>query len=200
MELIGLILGVVGIAISLAVAYWEHQKAKRAEARLEALAANLPETLLAGVRDALSSHNMANTNEQDRWSPPGNGTDQSPSLRSRYADLNGDGRDEVLIEVISGAHSSTLMVYGLDHWEFKKLAELHSTTMNGFDIQDSDGDGFLEVETVEIARRPDLPYVFGLRDRVTHKLVGDTFEEVGRVEGWDESDLKRISDEREANA
>ena len=190
MEIIGLILGILGILVTVAIAYWQHEKAKLAEARLESLAANLPGTLLAGVQQVLASQAPAGVAGDDGWVLPGNQTAQSPWLKTRYADLDGDGTDELLIEAISGAHSSVLLVYGMRSWEFEKLAELNSTTINGFDIQDFDNDGRLEVETVEIAGRLGLPYVFGLRDRVTHRLVGSTFQEIARVEGWDESDLE----------
>lgn len=190
-----LFLSILGIGISVVIAYWEHRKAKRAEAHLEALATKLPETLLSGVRKVLSDQALEGGANSDGWSLPGTKAEQSPWLRTRYADIDSDGTDELLIEVTAGAHSSALLVYAVKNWEFKKLAELNSTTMNGFDVQDSDGDGRLEVETVEVAKRPGLPHVFGLRDRVTHRLVGNKFEEVSRTEGWDQSDLDRISAE-----
>jgi type II secretory pathway pseudopilin PulG len=192
MELVGLILGILGIAVTIAIAYWQHKKAEIAEARLESLAAHLPGTLLDGVQQVLASQVAAGTDSDDGWVLPGSGSADSPWLKTRYADLNGDGTDELLIEAISGPHSSVLLVYGLRNWEFEKLAELHSTTINGFHLQRSDNDGRLEVETVEIAKPPGLPYVFGLRDKVTYRLVGNAFEEFARVEGWDETDLERI--------
>ena len=187
-----LVLSILGIALSLAVAYWEHRKAKRAEARLESLAETLPDKLLSGVRDALTQHALPAVAEADGWSTPGAKSDQSPWLRTRYADLDGDGRDELLVEVTSGPHSTTLLVYQVKNWEFDKLAELHSSTINGFDIVDSPDSVGKRVETVEVAKRPELPYVYGLRDRVAYRLVGGTFEEVGRAEGWDDDDLERI--------
>jgi len=39
--------------VSLAIGFWEHQKAKLAKARLESLVGTLPETLLDGVRQVL---------------------------------------------------------------------------------------------------------------------------------------------------
>ena len=55
MEVVGLILGILGIAVTIAIAYWQHEKAKLAEARLDALAANLPGTLLAGGQEVLAN-------------------------------------------------------------------------------------------------------------------------------------------------
>ena len=186
-----LALSILGIAISLAIAWSEHRKAKRAEARLEALAANLPETLLKGVREVLAKVSATGDPASSEWAEPGTKADSSPWIRTKYADLDGDGTDELLVEVTSGPHSTTLLVYQLRDWNFSKLAELSSTTINGFDIQDSDGGGVLEVETIEVAKRPELPYAFGLRDRVTHRLIEGQFMEVARVEGWDDDDVQR---------
>jgi hypothetical protein len=82
----------------------------------------------------------------------------------------------------------------MKHWDFEKVAELHGSTVNGFAMVDSpDWDWVAKrVETVEVARRPELPYVFGLRNSVTYELAGNDFVEVARVEGWNEDDLARI--------
>ncbi len=57
-----LALGLLRMRVSLAIAYWEHRKAKRAEARLEHLAATLPVKLLSGVRYVLAQQGTAVTN------------------------------------------------------------------------------------------------------------------------------------------
>lgn len=193
-----LALGLLGMLVSLAIAYWEHRKAKRAEARLEHLATTLPVKLLSGVRDVLAQHAPPATADADGWSTPGASSDHSPWLRTRYADLDGDGRDELLVEVASGPHSTSLLVYQMKHWDFEKVAELHGSTISGFDIVDSPDRVAKGVETVEVARRPELPYVFGFRDRVTYELAGNAFVEVARVEGWNEDDLARMRSEIDA--
>ena len=43
---------------------------------------------------------------------------------------------------------------------------------------------------VEIAKVPDLPYVMGLRDRVSYKLTGAGFVEVKRIKGYSTNDLR----------
>lgn len=192
-----LALSILGIVISLAIAWTEHMKAKRAEARLEAIATTLPEKLLSGVRAALNDQ-FRQGSDDEGWSTPAKKTEKSPWLQTRYADLNADGQDELLISMPSGAHASILLVYGFASWEFEKIAELTSTTPHGFEIEDEDGDGKLRIATVEIAKRPELPYVFGLRDRVTYSLVNNEFVEVSRVEGWDDADLERITLEQNA--
>jgi hypothetical protein len=180
---------IIGIVISIAIAIWEHHKAKLAEKHFENLVKTLPQTLINGVADAIKVNSDNNPNISE-WSIPGSKSEESPWIQTRFADINGDGTDELLVEMISGPHHNCLLVYGRVEWEFEKIAELYSTTGFGFNIVDLDNDGVLEVETIEIAERPNLPYVFGLRDRVIHKLIKNEFVEVGRIEGWDDSDVR----------
>ncbi len=194
MEILGIVLGVLSIAVTIAIAVWQHGKAKAAERHFEDVTKQLPQTLMDGITGVLQRP-PANQGSSREWSVPGERRDGSPWVQTRYADVNNDGHDELLVEVIAGPHSTALLVYGLVAWEFQKIAELYSSTVHGFDVVDSDSDGQLAVETIEVAKRPGLPYVCGLRDRVTHKLVDGTFVETGRVEGWDESDIERIKAE-----
>ncbi|MDO9053289.1 MAG: hypothetical protein Q7U37_05090 [Gallionella sp.] len=197
MDILGIILGVLGIAITVAIAVWQHSKAKSAERHFEELTKQLPQTLMNGITSVLQ-HPPENQGSSPEWSVPGGRREMSPWLQTRYADINNDGHDELLVEVSAGPHSTALLVYGLVAWEFQQIAELYSSTGCGFDVINSDNDGQLEVETVEVAERPGLPYVYGLRDRVTHKLVNGDFVETNRVEGWDESDIERVQSETDS--
>ncbi len=111
-------------------------------------------------------------------------------FQTSYADIDGDGEDELLVEMGTGAHGSILLVYGRQSWEFKKLGELFSTTMGGFEVSDVDGDGRVEIKAYEIARRPGLPYVAGLHDEVVHRFQNGAFVEVSRKECFTEGEMQ----------
>ncbi len=153
----------------------------------------LPGALIRGIGEVVrrAPDVYGSTGE---WATPGSLDGNSSWIQSRYADINNDGTDELLIEVISGPHSTALLVFKCEPWEFKQIAELYCTTGHGFDVTISD-EGKNQVETVEVSKRADLPYVMGFRDRVTYMLKDNQFVETGRVEGWDDADLRLVREE-----
>ncbi|MGE3348754.1 MAG: FG-GAP repeat domain-containing protein [Ramlibacter sp.] len=183
MELMGLALGLLGIFLSIAIAIWQHSKAKSAEQHLASVLSSLPEVLLEGIGKAITSRAQTGG---EKYVPD----DSHRMFRARYADVDGDGEDELLVEMNTGAYASVLLVYGLRSWEFKKIGELYSTVTGGFEIADFDGDGRLEVRTDEIAHRPGLPYVAGLRDEVVYRLQDGTFVELSRKECFSEEEMR----------
>jgi hypothetical protein len=191
MDLLGIALAVLGICVTVAIAIYQHRKAETAERKLESLKTTLPAELMSAINEALARQLSSTEAVRPTHDSSETGAADPSSPQTRYADIDGDGRDELLIEFLSGPHSTTLLVFNLKNWEFTKIAELQTTTPCGFDLVDYDDDGQIEVETVEIASFPDLPYVYGLRDRVTHKFLRGHFVEVKRVEGWDESDIEQ---------
>lgn len=177
-----LILSIAGIAISLLIAWWEYRRANKAEAMLEATFKQLPGQLVSDL-----SRLLQQPPEQQQG---------SSTLETRYADLNGDGKDELLVSFLSGPHNTALQVFGMkSHWEFGLLDELYSSTPTEFELEDIDGDGIPEISTVEVAQEPDLPYVMGLRDRVSYKLTSDGFAEVRRIKCYSPEDLEKAMQE-----
>jgi hypothetical protein len=174
-----LALSFVGILISLAIAAWEYRRAVKAEALLDRTFRELPSQLVADL-SRLVSPSVAS-------SQAGSNT----SLEVQHADLNGDGKPELLVTYLSGAHNTALQVYGSrSHWDFGLLAELESSTPTEFEVADVDNDGVPEITTVEVAREPGLPYVMGLRDRVSYKLTNSGFVEVQRRKCYSAEDLR----------
>lgn len=173
-------LSVVGIVLSLAIAAWEHHRASRAEALLATTFKDLPEKLVADLSRLIAPGGIGNTPGSD-----------DNSLIVQSEDLNGDGRKELLVSHLSGPHNTALQVFGMkSHWEFGLLGEIYSSTPTDFDLEDVDGDGVPEVSVIEIAKAPDLPYVMGLRDRVSYKLTTSGFVEVKRVKCYSPEDLR----------
>ena len=175
-----LALSVLGIIISLVIAGWEHHRANKAEAELAKAFRDLPEKLLGDFARLVGASVTEGKTDQ---------TDSS--LNIQHADLNGDGKPELLVSFLSGPHTTALQVFGMkSHWEFGLLGEIYGSTPTDFDLEDVNGDGVLEVSVVEISKTPDLPYVMGLRDRVSYKLYEEGFVEVKRVKCYTAEDLR----------
>jgi hypothetical protein len=95
------------------------------------------------------------------------------------ADINNDGRDELLVASPWGPHSSMLRVFGLSDDEpmsFGLLMELSSGTPAGFTVGDLDGDGAIEVATIQPSE--DHPYAVGIRDEVLYRWNGTELAEL----------------------
>ncbi len=181
--------GIVGILLSLAIAWWEHLKAKRAEHLLNESLNRLPGQLVGDIARLINRSTATEAGATEL-------RDGQNNLIVKYADLNGDGKDEMIVEYISGPHSAALQVFGQrNHWNFGLLAELQGNTPHEYDLEDVDGDGVPEVTLIEVARDSGLPYVMGLRDRVSYKLTDKGFVEVKRVKCYTEDDLKEIMSE-----
>jgi hypothetical protein len=175
-----LTLSVLGIAISLAIAAWEHYRATRAEARLAKTCQDLPAKLVADLSRLIGKTEKGETADA-----------MGSSLSIQNADLNGDGKLELLVSFLSGPHNTALQVFGMKSpWEFGLLGEIYGSTPTEFDLEDVDGDGLSEISVVEVAKTPDLPYVMGLRDRVSYKLTPSGFTEVKRVKCYSPDDLR----------
>ena len=114
----------------------------------------------------------------------------SPGLQVSLADLNGDGRDELLVQFPAGAHGSGLQVFGFRGLEFGLLAELGVGTPVGFRVQDYDNDGRLEVVTKETDWTVDLQYAYAPRERLYYRLRPEGFQEVARIKDYSADDLR----------
>ena len=182
-------LGIAGILLSLAIAWWERKKAKRAEHLLSESIKRLPEQLVNDIARLINSPSPTTTNVGDVQS----------NLIVKHADLNGDGKDEMIVEYLSGPHSTALQVFGQrGHWNFGLLGELIGNTPHEYDLEDVDGDGVPEITLIEVAQDTGLPYVMGLRDRASYKLTEKGFIEVKRVKCYTEDDLKQLMSEANA--
>jgi hypothetical protein len=184
--IIGIILGVIGIGVS----YWQYKRAEKAENNLHIVLHRLPSQLLSNVARFLQTpqsdiRGLYDLQESDR------------RLHTSFADLDGDGEDELLVQHPYGAHAAVLQVFGFRDGDFKLIDEITADTMAGFVAEDKDGDGKLEVVTHEVSRDADFPYVMGFRDEVWYRLENERFVEAKRINLYDSKDLKNARRDHE---
>lgn len=165
---------------AIAIAIWQYIEARKAKAELESVLELLPEQLVSSVKDYVTRF--------------GDGPDEISSsdfrLTAKYADLDGDGHDELLIQTPFGLHNSQMKVLGFRDWEFKLIAELEVMAPSDFEVRDIDGDGRLEVVAIDQADT-EFPYVCGFRDEVSYRLENDTFIEIARKPLYKPHELKQ---------
>lgn len=94
------------------------------------------------------------------------------------ADVTGDGEQELLVMHPAGVHASALKVYGWRGLEFTLLGEVGTTCPASFHVEDVDGDGRLEVATVDVPWGTDRPYVTAERVETIYRWNGTGFERV----------------------
>lgn len=179
--LIGLVLGGAGLllaAVGVALSIWGVAHARAADRRAE------DRDERAGQRTNAIGHQVTDiARALGLPNVPKEGVALDAAEARRWAlgvaDVNNDGRDELLVASPWGPHSSMLHVFGQrNEWpdSFGKLAELGSGTPAGFTIGDLDGDGRIELATIQ--PHGDEPYATGIRDEVLYRWDGDAFAEV----------------------
>jgi hypothetical protein len=164
-------LGIAGIAIGLAIAAWEYLRAKKAEAELTRVLQQLPGQLVENISRFISrpeSTNPSEAHSQDNYSS------------AQYFDIDNDGCDELIVQFPAGAHGSAIQIYGFKGNQIHLKAESWSGTPCGFEIDTSDPTYSPLLRSVEISDAADLPYVYGLRDVVWHRLENGELVEYKR--------------------
>ena len=74
-------------------------------------------------------------------------------------DVDEDGRQEVLVQYLVGAHGCELKILGRRSGRFEEIARLNSGTPAEFELGDFDGEGRLEIKTEETNWSTSLPFV-----------------------------------------
>ncbi len=179
---------VAGIIVSLAIALWEHLRARSAERKLESVLSEMPDRVASQVGMVVAKIQVPSEASEDS-----NGG--GDFIRVDYADVDGDGRKELLVQYPTGAHGNTLLVYGFrGHlgWELTLLDELGSGTPAPFEVRDFDNDGKLEVALSETDWSTDLPYYLAPRMKLLYRWNGKQFEQVGQIKDYTAEDLERL--------
>jgi hypothetical protein len=150
----------------------QYRKAKAAENKLNSTLSGLPNKIVAqlgGIIQTLPVHSRKET------TGPVNGVEMT---HIRYADVNNDSRNELLVEYPAGAHGIVLNVYGWKDHEFTLIGGLSSGTPEGFEVGDFDDDGRIEITSKETDWDTDLPYVSAPRMTVMYRWNGRDFEKL----------------------
>jgi hypothetical protein len=163
--LVALVIAVGGIALG-------ELRARRSSKRLNALPAELEERVLRMV----FPHQEPIVGEQH--------TDEHDAYAG-YADLNGDGRAELVIQHPAGVHGMALRVWGWDGFNFGEIAITGSGTPTNARIVDIDADGRLEVGVLETDWAAGRPYANAPSVEVFYRLEDGAFVEVARGRRWD---------------
>jgi hypothetical protein len=172
--LIGLVLTAIGVALTIWALGYARAADRRAEQR-DVRSGEQASAIGRRVTDIARALGIEGA--------PAEGVALDASVERRWAlgvaDINNDGHEELLVASPWGPHSSMLHVFGQrNEWpdSFGKLAELSSGTPSGFTIGDLDGDGQVEVATVQ--PHDDQPYASGVRDEVLYRWNGEEFVDV----------------------
>lgn len=181
-----LALGIPSIIVSIWIAVWQNRKAKRAQAQFEGELANLPERVSRTVRAVIEA---APSQSADSLTNP-----EWPSAID-YADVDNDGKTELLVQYLAGAHGNALQVFGWRDREFKKIAALGVGTPVPFEFGDFDGDGLTEIKGTETDWSVGLPYSMAPRVEVLYRWDGNKFREVSRKKGYTAEELRTLLDE-----
>jgi hypothetical protein len=170
-----LLLGITGILIALGIAWWQYREADRAKAALHAALDAIPAKIADTLRLLVASH------QKDPDTTDNHLNDALPSV-VEYADVDGDGKQELLVQYPAGAHGSALKIFGWKNGEFAEIARLGVGTPVGFEFGDFDGDGRVEIKTQETDWTAGLPYVNSPRLTLLLRWNGTDFAEVAREE------------------
>ena len=164
---LGVVLSIRGVRHARAADERAEQRDRRAGERTDAIGQQVTDIARAlGIPNVPSAGATLDSSEARRWA-------------MGVADVNNDGREELLVASPWGPHSSMLHVFGQrDAWpdSFGKLTEISSRTPAGFTVGDLDGDGSIEIATIQ--PHGDEPYAAGIRDEVLYRWDGQQFAEV----------------------
>lgn len=163
-------LGVVGILLALAIALWQSREAAGAKSELKAAIEHTPDNVAATLGAIVRAGNQ---DVKHQWQ-----THAGWPLNIEYADVDGDGHNELLVQYPAGAHGSNLKVFGWKHGQFTEIAWLGVGTPVDFEFGDFDGDGKIEIRTQETDWSADLCYAEAPRVLLTYRWNGTEFEEI----------------------
>jgi hypothetical protein len=168
--IVGIALGAASIGVSAGFGLAQLRLSRHTDERTEQLPKEVGDVVVQQLRVVLK-----------QFAERGDETAQASLdlVGVHYADINNDGDTELVVQHPYGAHSSALTVYGwIDKYShFGQLAELVTAPMNPFTVADVDGDGRLEVATVD-ADWERGAYVEGHRKEVLYRWDRDGFVQI----------------------
>jgi hypothetical protein len=106
-----------------------------------------------------------------------------------YVDVTNDGRPELLVLHPAGVHASILKIFGHrdEYRGFENLGEIFSGVAGGFEVGDFDGDGAVEIASLNanFDRDPGRGYANAILVANLHRWDGAGFEHVGEGAVYD---------------
>jgi hypothetical protein len=181
-------LGVPSIVISIWIAIWQNQKAKAAEHELQRVLATIPEEVGITVAKVLK---LQQKSEGEGAALHGLADPEWPSFM-QMVDLNNDGKSELIVQFLAGAHGNAMQVFGWRDHEFVEIASFGAGTPVPFEFGDFDNDGRIEVEVTETDWSVGLPYSVAPRVKVIYRLEKGKFVEVNRKKDYTEAELATL--------
>lgn len=171
------LLGLIGILITLLIALWQSREAAASKMQLDNYLLKLPSVIVQNVVARIESFEpIGPTQANERLISHDNMTS------TLYADLDNDGKDELIVEFPVGVHGSAIQIYKIGFEGPTLLAEWSTDVPYGFEIDKSDPTHSPLLVTGETNASSGLPYVAGLRDTVWLKLENGKLVEHKRVE------------------
>lgn len=175
----------VSICVGYAVAVWQNHRSDHRSDVSDAIIQTLPQSFIRALEEGhftVSSIPKRLTNlEEDDW----------PSYVS-FADVNNDGKVELLVQYLAGAHGNLLQVFGWKNREYMEIARYAVGVPVAFEFGDFDHDGEIEILGKESDWDTGLPY--GLVPRYSFRLRwdGEKFVEVWRAKDYSDQELDAL--------
>jgi hypothetical protein len=165
-------LTLLGIALTIGIAWWQFCLARQAESKLNNTLQAMPSLI---AQQVMLVFNATQPN-------PSKSDETLPSTMTSYADVDGDGEKELLVSYIVGPYSSALKIF---KWqtvdftsEFTVIGEI--VPILGFEVNDFDFDGKEEIMTFQDDPDTGLPHAAGLYVNVLYKWKEGRFTEISR--------------------
>lgn len=169
MDPISFSIAILGLSVTIYIAWKQNLRANKAEANLKELVESQSEIIANQLKNIIQGMEFE---------------DQQGELGGRpnkvsFEDVTGDGQNELLVQYPGGAHGSQLKVFGWNEWaEFVEIGSLGVGTPVGFKVYDFDGDNINEIITEETNWESGKPYVTAPRIQKVYKWKDNSFIEV----------------------
>lgn len=165
-------LTLLGFALTIGIALWQFCLARQAESKLNNTLQAIPSLI---TQQVMLVFNATQPN-------PSQSDETLPSTMTSYADVDGDGEKELLISYMVDPYSSALKIF---KWqtvdftsEFTVIGEI--VPILGFEVNDFDVDGKVEIMTFQDDPDTGLPHAAGLHINVLYKWKEGRFSEISR--------------------
>lgn len=175
-------LTLLGFALTIGIAWWQFYLALQAESKLNNTLEEMP-SLIAQQVMLVFNATQPNRSESD---------ETLPSTMTCYADVDGDGEKELLVSYMVGPYSSALKIFKWQRVdltsEFTAIGEI--VPILGFEVNDFDFDGKVEIMTFQDDPDTGLPHAAGLHINVLYKWKEGRFTEISRHKDYTLEDLE----------